>query len=281
MRSDPQRHFLLTFIRSGAIGRSLMARAQWHKKDSWRRASPNPEREREMNWRLDKEKSLGLLGEIGIHQIDVLSWFLNGRPASVTGFGGTLHWNDGRTVPDTVQAVFEYNNGAIFTYDATLGNSFDSDYEMLYGTDSAVMLRANKAWMFKEVDSPLLGWEVYARKDQFYQETGIALVANATKIAAQGDKPIEEAPYTNTPLYYALENFVFNSGYMAGAVEDFVSSFGENEKALREHLIVMAKNRLPAASYKEGYEAAVTAIKANEAVMTRQRVKIEKDWFEI
>jgi len=31
--------------------------------------------------------------------------------------------------------------------------------------------------MFKEVDSPLLGWEVYARKENFYKETGIALIA--------------------------------------------------------------------------------------------------------
>jgi len=34
-RSDPQRHFLLPFIRSGALGRPVMARSQWHKKQSW------------------------------------------------------------------------------------------------------------------------------------------------------------------------------------------------------------------------------------------------------
>src|SRR5438552_2761280 len=31
-RSDPQRHFLLSFVRTGAMGRNLMARAQSHKK---------------------------------------------------------------------------------------------------------------------------------------------------------------------------------------------------------------------------------------------------------
>jgi hypothetical protein len=39
-RSDPQRHFLFPFIRSGALGKTVMARAQWHKKQSWRQASP-------------------------------------------------------------------------------------------------------------------------------------------------------------------------------------------------------------------------------------------------
>ena len=119
--------------------------------------------------RLIGSTSPGLVGEMGIHQLDTVSWFLNARPVSVTGFGGILNWNDGRDVPDTIQAVIEYPGDVFLSYEATLGNSFDSDYEMLFGTDSAVMLRANKAWMFKEVDSPLLGWEVYARKDEFYK----------------------------------------------------------------------------------------------------------------
>src|SRR5688500_2312305 len=45
MRSDPQRHFLLPFIRSGALGNLAMARAQFHKKQSWRTPSPNQDRE--------------------------------------------------------------------------------------------------------------------------------------------------------------------------------------------------------------------------------------------
>src|SRR5947208_5556396 len=43
MRSDPQRHFLLPFIRSGATGKWVMARAQWRKKETWRRTTPNPD----------------------------------------------------------------------------------------------------------------------------------------------------------------------------------------------------------------------------------------------
>src|SRR6266498_125309 len=58
MRSDSQRRFLLDFIRAGAAGKAVKAHAQWHKKQSWRMASPNPDRERELNWRLSKETSL-------------------------------------------------------------------------------------------------------------------------------------------------------------------------------------------------------------------------------
>jgi len=89
-------------------------------------------------------------------------------------------------------------------YDATLANSFDAEYEMYFGSDAAVMIRESKAWMFKEVDSPLLGWEVYARRDAFYKETGIALVAGGSKQAALADKGAEEAAKALPPLYYAF-----------------------------------------------------------------------------
>jgi len=280
MRSDPQRRFLLDFIRAGASGKAVKARAQWHKKQSWRMASPNPDRERELNWRLRKETSLGLIGEIGIHQIDAMSWLLNSRPAAVTGFGSLVQWKDGRDVPDTVEAVFQYPGGAHLTYECTLANSFDTDCEMLYGTDAAIMIRGNKAWMFKEVDSPLLGWEVYARKDQFYKETGIALIANATKLTNLGEKATDEAAYTSTPLYYALEAFLTNVNAVSSAVEDFTANFGASDKAALEKYLSEVKLQ-PAANYQEGFEATALAIKACEAVAQGGKVALAKEWFEL
>jgi predicted dehydrogenase len=282
MRSDPQRHYLLQFIRAGAMGDTVMARSQWHKKQSWRFTSPNPAREKEINWRLNKELSIGLIGEIGIHQLDAASWFLMSPPVAVTGFGSVVHWKDGRAVPDTVQAVFEYPGGVNLTYDCTLANSFDADYEMYYGTDAAIMFRDNKAWMFKEVDAPLLGWEVYARKDSFYKETGIYLVANATKLGIQGDSPLAESMYTGTPLYYALEAFMTNTEALHSAVEDFRANFDEKDtKALKEYLASISKTMLPAAGYQEGFEAAVTAIKAHEAISVGRKLMFQKEWFEV
>lgn len=277
VRSDPQRHFLLPFIRSGALGNPALARAQWHKKQSWRSASPNSDREKALNWRLNSATSLGLMGEIGLHQVDQAGWFLDGRPVSVTGFGSINCWKDGRDVPDTVQAVIEFPKGVRLVYDCTLANSFDSDYEVYYGSDAAIMIRENKAWMFKEVDSPMLGWEVYARKDAFYKETGIALVANATKIAAQGANPAEEPP-AKPPLYFALENFLRNAGELDAAIEDFTSVFGSDDPAaLADHIAKL--HRAPAAGYVEGYEATVTAIKANEAVTTGERIVLKPEWY--
>lgn len=280
MRSDPQRRFLLDFLRAGAAGKSIRARAQSNKKHSWRQTSPNPDREQEINWRLRNEVSLGLVGEIGLHQIDVLAWFMNARPVSVTGYGTTLQWADGRDVHDTVHVVFEFPGGVLLTYDATLANSFDADHEMIYGTDAAVMLRQNKAWMFKEVDAPLLGWEVYARKDTFYKETGIALVANATKLVAQGDKPVEDAPFAESPLRYALETFLNNSAEVSNAVEDFNATFDPKDTAALDKYLASIK-RQPAAGYKEGFEASMLVIKANEAVQKGQKLVLDKSLFDL
>ncbi|MGV3756114.1 MAG: Gfo/Idh/MocA family protein, partial [Verrucomicrobiota bacterium] len=219
------------------------------------RTSPSPEREKELNWRLRQDTSPGLVGEIGIHSIDVASWFMRANPVAVTGFGSILHWKDGRNVADTAQVVVEYPGGARMIYDATLTNSYEGNYDVFSGTDAAIMIRENRAWMFKEADSPLLGWEVYAKKDTFPAtgEAGIALVANATQLIAQGLKPAEAAANGDSPAYYALEAFIANI----------------NEK------------KAPHAGWKEGFEATVTAIKANEAVNKNQKITFDPKWFEV
>jgi len=284
LRSDKQRHFLLPFIRSGALGPSVMARAQFHKKQSWRATSPKPEREKELNWRLEKGLSLGLIGELGIHPIDQATWYFNARPVAVTGFGSITFWKDGREVPDTVQAVIEFPGGVLMNYEATLANSFDADYEMLYGSDAAVMLRESKAWMFKEVDSPLLGWEVYARKETFYKETGIALVADASK-SVKTANPVQESPFTDTPLFYALTNFVRTSANVTAAKEDFITNYGaDDQDALSEQALKafrLAVTGRPAAGYLEGFQAVVTAFKANEAILSGQRIELKPEWYEL
>ena len=288
MRADPQRHFLIPFIRSGATGRNVYARSQWHKKDSWRRTAPTPAREEALNWRLSDQTSSGLVGEIGIHQLDLVNWLVNHLPTAISGQGRTVLWNDGRTVADTVHAVYEYADGLNYFQNCTLANSFDASYEVLYGTDSAVMMRTdpkeqvNRQWLFKEVDSPLLGWEVYARKEQFYQETGITLMAGASKLQ-KAAKAGQTLPPEVTPLQQALAAFITNSGVVAKGVEDFTTNYGDDADALRDYItgVSVTKARRDAAGWQEGLEATVLALKANEAITKHQRVVIDKAWFEV
>jgi hypothetical protein len=106
------------------------------------------------------------------------------------------------------------------------------------------MMREKRGWMVKEADSPLLGWEVYARKEAINNETGICMVADATKILEAGKEPGKEGPVE--PARDALYR----------AFEDFTRSVRESSR--------------PACGAAEGYQAAVVAIKANEQSCRRE-----------
>ena len=60
--------------------------------------------------------------------------------------------------------------------------------------------------MFKESDAPTQGWEVYANRQQFHNDEGITLIADATKLAAQG-KLKDGVGIPNPTAYYSLTDF--------------------------------------------------------------------------
>ena len=300
-RSHPHRHFLAPFLRSGALGRNVMVRAQSHKKGPWARTATTPARTAELNWRLQKAISTGLIGEACIHRLDAVTWFLGGprlggRPNFVTGFSSSVLENAGPEVPDTVQCIFEFPDGpnapVRFLCDATLCNSFDSDYEMYYGADSAILMqpgneaRDSKAWMFQEPDAPLIGWVVYARKDAFGAQIGVSLVADASKQTALTEKgpAASEAPAIE-PLQYALQCFMANAGEIGGAVRDYEDLFGAGDTPeYRSNLAdarKLALSKHPAAGWEEGLEATVLAIKANEAALLKQKLELKNEFFEL
>jgi len=143
-----------------------------------------------------------------------------------------------------------------YYYSSTLTNSYDGQYEVFVGTDAAVVLRDERAWLFKEADSPLLGWEVYARKELYGDETGICLVADASKQLADGKIPGKEKknPDGKDALYFSCESFL-------NSVRD--------------------PKKKPDCGALEGYQAAVTAIKANEAVVKGTKIDFQKEWFDL
>jgi hypothetical protein len=225
--------------------------------------------------------------------LDLISWYIKKRPAAVTGFSSTILYEDKRDVPDTVQAVIEYPGGGNLMFDATIANTFDSDYELIYGSDAAVMIRGGNVWMFKEPDSSLLGWEVYARKEAVFNETGIILKAGGStsqKNLKGGDKNAAASdPFPFTPLYYALQTFAFNVGLISGAIADYIDNFkgGDKNAALDENEVKDLQTQLATLKivaypgWLDGFEATVTAIKANEAAVKKQRIALSDDLFKI
>ncbi|HWC77458.1 MAG TPA: Gfo/Idh/MocA family oxidoreductase, partial [Blastocatellia bacterium] len=253
-RSNALYTHIAKFVKSGVLGTPVQVTAQWNKKQSWRRMAPTPERENDLNWRLSSKTSAGLIGEIGIHHLDLAIWFLKSLPTSASGMGAIVNWKDGRDVPDTLQGIIEFPNSVRMIYSSTLASSFSDSFTLFQGSNSSLMMREKLGWMVKEADSPLLGWEVYARKEQIHNETGIAMVADATRILEAGKEPGKEGSSpTRDALTLALDGFVRS---------------------------VRGDSRV-ACGAVEGYQATVAAIKANEAIVAGSRIVFDKSSFEL
>ena len=241
------------FVKSGVLGTPVMACAHWARKDSWRRVAPTPAREADLNWRLSRESSPGLMGEAAIHQVDLVGEYLRALPVAVTGFGTTTLWKDGRDVPDTAQCVLEYPGGVRVAVEVTLASSVGGAHTLVRGSNSSLMLREKRAWLLKEADSPLLGWEVYAHKDNVLEESGIALVADSTKILAAGEEPGQSSlEPSREPLHLAFEGF----------------------------LAAVRGGPPPACGAREAFQATAIAVQAEAAVRAGTRLAIPPDSLE-
>jgi predicted dehydrogenase len=95
----------------------------------------------------------------------------------------------------------------VLQYGASLANSYEGRYEVLYGTNAAIKLAWSHGWMFKEADAPTQGWEVYANRQQFHNDEGITLIADATQLASQG-KLKEGVGLPHPSAYYAVSDFL-------------------------------------------------------------------------
>ncbi len=252
-RNDPQHLHVFKFVRTGALGDIATCRAYYHKRTPWLRKAANDEREAAINWRLDPKLSLGLAGEIGIHQFDVASWFLKSLPTAVYGAGSIRDGKAGRAVNDTVQAIMEFPNGINLSYDASLVNSFEGTAETYLGTQAGILIRDYRAWMFKQYDSVAKGWETYAFREKVGEDIGIALVADATKILAEDKEPSEnrEIDPKRTALVTSAEAFM---------------------DAIR--------GKTPSAcDALTGFHANVIAITANQAITENKRIAFQPEWF--
>ncbi|HSL69038.1 MAG TPA: Gfo/Idh/MocA family oxidoreductase [Longimicrobiales bacterium] len=245
LRSNPTYQRARSLVRSASVRDVVSLYAQNHRKTSWRFPAPDRALEQAFNWRLDPAVSIGLAGEWATHQIDVMTWLRNQAPVRVQGSGSIRLHDDGRKIADTIALQLAWADGVIMSYDATLANSYGGAFEVLHGTHAAIRLAGTHGWLFKEADAATQGWEVYATRQQFHNEEGIVLVADATKLAAQ-DRLKQGAGLEHPPLYYALA--------------DFIRSFAEGASV--------------AATAAHGLQATLIGISANEAVVTRQAIDL-------
>jgi len=157
-------------------------------------------------------------------------------------------------VPDLIHATLDYGNGVHLVYSASLGNSFGSGAEMLFGSEGTIMIQNDHAWLIKEADASAQDWEVYAAREAIGSEVGLVLVANASKLLEDVRDPAKlRNAETKGALFYACESFL---------------------RALRAGI--------PAApGAQEGLDATVVALTVNEAVRAGTKITFRKEWFDL
>jgi predicted dehydrogenase len=214
------------------------------------------------NWRWYKGLGGGPVVDLGSHQIDIYTWFLNAVPSSVMASGGTDYY-DKKTHEwyDTVMALFEFDTpeGKVrASYQTITTNSNLGYFENFMGDQGTLQISesAGRAGIFREQSAPL--WDQWVDKGFI-------------------DAPVEEVPSSNNgavldvretlaPPKYELP-ITFNDPYHKPHLENFFNSIRGTDTL-----------NCPA---EVGYETAVAVLKVNEAVENASPVKYDKSDFVI
>jgi len=140
-QSHPLFKKIQEMVQGGECGQITHIRCNYNKHKTWRRKVDNPSLERQINWRMYKEYSGGLMAELCSHHINIVNWVLNSVPVKVTGFGGIDYWKDGRETFDNVNTIFEYPGGIKASFQAILSNAYENISVVIMGTEGTIVIK--------------------------------------------------------------------------------------------------------------------------------------------
>lgn len=141
---------VMDLIKNGKIGKIAMIDCQWNRNGNWRRKVSDPKFERQINWRMYREYSGGLVAELCSHQLDFCNWMMESLPENVIGTGGIDYWKDGRETYDNVHLIYTYPKGVEARFTCLTSNAMD-DYKIkVHGDKGTLILDYAKAWFYPE-----------------------------------------------------------------------------------------------------------------------------------
>lgn len=183
-------------IEKGYLGKITHIDCRWDRNWNWRRSVPAGYTDKQVNWRMYKAYSGGLVAELLSHQIDFINWAFDTHPDEILGTGGIDFYKDGRETFDNVQVVLRYNQqNMIGNFGATCGNSREGYIFKIKGTRGTVSLLVHEGIFYPEPSA----------KKELETVDG---VSGATRIEWNKDGGI---PILNGPMkdgtWYALQDF--------------------------------------------------------------------------
>jgi predicted dehydrogenase len=206
-RYSPLYYRVKEMINKGYLGTISQVDCRWDRNANWRRPVPDPSLERQINWRMYKEYSGGLIAELLSHQIDFINWAFDTHPAEFMATGGIDIFKDGRETFDNVQLTLRYpEQGMVGNFGATCGNARDGYLFKIKGTKGTVSLLTDQGMFYPE-------------KQADNKKGVVDGVTGATKITwdKDGGTPILPEP-TKDGTWYALKDF--HEKIMTGKLPD-------------------------------------------------------------
>ena len=138
------------YIANGLIGKVTHFESQYNRNSDWRRPVPQGYTDKQINWRMYKEYSGGVLAELSAHQIDIVNWILDSHPTKVIAMGDVNYWKDGRTTFDNVRAIYDYPDGVKSSITSILSNQYNSYMTRILGSEGTIEMGRDFAKLYLE-----------------------------------------------------------------------------------------------------------------------------------
>ena len=252
-------------IKSGALGKVNQVRMENHRatpEGAWlypvppdasestidwaRFVGPSPARAFDpkvfFRWRCWWEYSGGVATDLFVHLLTALHEMMSvDGPKSVVSQGGIYRWNDGRTVPDLLQSVFEYPEGFLASMHVNLGNGRGSGNNIIVsGSDGTLVFNGrNQITLYPESVQPDVqrygssAWPKGART-KYFEDRGFN---------ASGD-PLNPFPAARETREIQIESAPSHQEYFIRSIRDGLpsqeSAFVGHAAAGSAHLANMA-----------------------------------------
>jgi len=214
------------------------------------------------NWRWYRGLGGGPIVDLGSHQIDIYSWFLEANPVSVMATGGTDYY-DAETHEwyDNVLATYEYKPkyGTVRAFYQTITTNSNLGYfENFMGDQGTLQISesAGRAGIYRE--QLALQWDQWVEK-------GVITAPEAETAQPQGGAVLDVRE-TVAPPKHGLP-VEFNDPYHKPHIENFFNT-------------VRGTDTLNC-PVEIGYETAVAVLKVNDAVKQGRKINFKSEDFHI
>ena len=217
------------------------------------------------NWRWYKGLGGGPIVDLGSHQIDVYSWFLdNAVPASVMASGGVDYWKDHEWYDNAI-AIFEFptKKGVVrASYETLTTNSSNGYYELFMGDEGTLLISetSGRGELYRE------SWVEESKWDPAVQKGLISLEKASAKAEVKADDDAVDVRESATPALYRMP-VTLKVPYHQPHLVNFFESIRGNQTLNCPGEI--------------GFETAVMVLKVNEAIAAGRKIELKPEDFHV